>query len=104
MDRTRLTGRLRAYAPHILVAGGFVKAIGVAALAPLVGAPMWLALTAAALWVAGPAVVVIFFMKASASPPWLRPPRSHLRKDQASRSLQQLRGSDSDVARPGSAG
>lgn len=46
--------RLRAYLPAALILLGCAKAAGVLWLAPKIGAPAWIALTAAAMWAAGP--------------------------------------------------
>lgn len=51
--RDRLAARLRRHGPYALVALGIVKGVTVAAAAPLVGAPIGLALAAAALWAGG---------------------------------------------------
>ena len=45
-----------------------MKALGVAAVAPFVGAPMWMALTAAALWVAGPALFGLWWRTRAPAP------------------------------------
>ena len=59
--RARVSSLVKRHGPRALLAMGVLKGVTVAAAAPLVGAPMGLALVAAALWAGGSGAAALWW-------------------------------------------